>query len=342
MKIVADSKIPFLKGLLEPVAQEVLYVPGSDITNEVLRDAQVLLTRTRTRCDRHLLQGTAVKFIGTATIGTDHIDLDYCSHNGITVVNAPGCNAPAVAQWVHSTILQWLAAQPAPLDHPLTLGIVGVGHVGSIVARWAHQLGYRVLLNDPPLEEQATDTNSELLTLKSKLIDISTLHCKCDIITFHTPLTRDGDYPTWHLCDEAFLNGLQRCRLIINAARGAVCDNEALLRWQGDIALDCWEGEPNINRELLEKAFVATPHIAGYSLQGKQRGTSMIIEALNRHFGWDITPVQASTPLKGAENVTPQTIIDSYNPLIDTAHLKSAPTTFESLRNNYPLRNELP
>lgn len=341
MKIVADSKIPFLKGLLEPVAQEVLYVPGSDITNEVLRDAQVLLTRTRTRCDRHLLQGTAVKFIGTATIGTDHIDLDYCSHNGITVVNAPGCNAPAVAQWVHSTILQWLAAQPAPLDHPLTLGIVGVGHVGSIVARWAHQLGYRVLLNDPPLEEQITNTNSELLTLKSKLIDLSTLRCKCDIITFHTPLTRDGDYPTWHLCDEAFLNSLQRCRLIINAARGAVCDNEALLRWQGDIALDCWEGEPNINRELLDKAFVATPHIAGYSLQGKQRGTSMIIEALNRHFGWDITPVQASTPLKGAENVTPQTIIDSYNPLIDTAHLKSAPTTFESLRNNYPLRNEL-
>lgn len=342
MKIVADSKIPFLKGLLEPVAQEVLYVPGSDITNEVLRDAQVLLTRTRTRCDRHLLQGTAVKFIGTATIGTDHIDLDYCSHNGITVVNAPGCNAPAVAQWVHSTILQWLAAQPAPLDHPLTLGIVGVGHVGSIVARWAHQLGYRVLLNDPPLEEQITNTNSELLTLISKLIDLSTLHSKCDIITFHTPLTHDGDYPTWHLCDEAFLNGLQRCRLIINAARGAVCDNEALLRWQGDIALDCWEGEPNINRELLEKAFVATPHIAGYSLQGKQRGTSMIIEALNRHFGWNITPVQASTPLKGAENVTPQTIIDSYNPLIDTAHLKSAPTTFESLRNNYSLRNELP
>lgn len=342
MKIVADNKIPFLKGLLEPVAQEVLYVPGSDITNEVLRDAQVLLTRTRTRCDRHLLQGTAVKFIGTATIGTDHIDLDYCSHNGITVVNAPGCNAPAVAQWVHSTILQWLAAQPAPLDHPLTLGIVGVGHVGSIVARWAHQLGYRVLLNDPPLEEQATDTNSELLTLNSKLIDISTLHCKCDIITFHTPLTRDGDYPTWHLCDEAFLNSLQRCRLIINAARGAVCDNEALLRWKGDIALDCWEGEPNINRQLLDKAFVATPHIAGYSLQGKQRGTSMIIEALNHHFGWDITPVQASTPLKGAENVTPQTIIDSYNPLIDTAHLKSTPTTFESLRNNYPLRNELP
>ena len=355
MKIVADSKIPFLKGLLEPVTQEVLYVPGSDITNEVLRDAQVLLTRTRTRCDRRLLQGTAVKFIGTATIGTDHIDLDYCSHNGITVVNAPGCNAPAVAQWVHSTILQWLAAQPAPLDHPLTLGIVGVGHVGSIVARWAHQLGYHVLLNDPPLAAQASSNNTDTSPSSKKeaisgsmetpftpYSPLSTLQCKCDIITLHTPLTREGKYPTWHLCDEAFLNGLQRCRLIINAARGAVCDNDALLRWQGDLALDCWEGEPNINRELLDKAFVATPHIAGYSLQGKQRGTSMIIEALNRHFGWNITPVQASTPLKGAENVTSQAIIESYNPLIDTAHLKSAPTTFESLRNNYPLRNELP
>lgn len=337
MKIVADSKIPFLKGLLEPVVQEVLYVPGGDITNEVLRDAQVLLTRTRTRCDRRLLQGTAVKFIGTATIGTDHIDLDYCRHNGITVVNAPGCNAPAVAQWVHSTILQWLATRPAPLNHPLTLGIVGVGHVGSIVARWAHQLGYCVLLNDPPLAAKAANSHSP-----SHFSPLTSLMRECDIITFHTPLTREGEYPTWHLCDETFLNELQRCKFIINAARGAVCDNEALLRWHGDVALDCWEGEPNINRDLLDKALVATPHIAGYSLQGKQRGTSMIIEALNRHFGWNITPVQASTPLKGAEHVTPQTIIDSYNPLVDTSHLKSAPTTFESLRNNYPLRHELP
>ena len=335
MKIVADSKIPYLKGLLEPVAQEVLYVPGSEINNDILRDAQVLLTRTRTRCDRNLLEGTAVEFIGTATIGTDHIDLDYCRQHGIAVENAPGCNAPAVAQWVHASILQWLASQRTPLNHQLTLGIVGVGHVGSIVARWAHQLGYHILLNDPPLEEKVTKVTTTLSPLSSLLKN-------CDIITFHTPLTREGKYPTWHLCDEQFLNSLQRCKLIINAARGAVCDNKALLRWYGDLALDCWEGEPNINRELLKKAFIATPHIAGYSLQGKQRGTAMIIEALNRRYGWDIKPVQAATPLKGAEHVTPQSILTSYNPLHDTEFLKSAPTTFESLRNNYPLRNELP
>ena len=335
MKIVADSKIPYLKGLLEPVAQEVLYVPGSEINNDILRDAQVLLTRTRTRCDRNLFEGTAVEFIGTATIGTDHIDLDYCRQHGIAVENAPGCNAPAVAQWVHASILQWLASQRTPLNHQLTLGIVGVGHVGSIVARWAHQLGYRIILNDPPLEEKVTKVTTTLSPFSSLLKN-------CDIITFHTPLTREGKYPTWHLCNEQFLNSLQRCKLIINAARGAVCDNKALLQWHGDLALDCWEGEPNINRELLDKAFIATPHIAGYSLQGKQRGTAIIIKALNRRYGWDIKPVQAATPLKGAEHVTPQSILTSYNPLHDTEFLKSAPTTFESLRNNYHLRNELP
>ena len=349
MKIVADSKIPYLKGLLEPVAQEVLYVPGSEINNDILRDAQVLLTRTRTRCDRNLLEDTAVEFIGTATIGTDHIDLDYCRQHGIAVENAPGCNAPAVAQWVHASILQWLATQRTPLNHQLTLGIVGVGHVGSIVARWAHQLGYRIILNDPPLEEKVTKVTTTLSPLSSSpsplpspLSPLSSLLKNCDIITFHTPLTREGKYPTWHLCDEQFLNSLQRCKLIINAARGAVCDNKALLRWYGDLALDCWEGEPNINRGLLKKAFIATPHIAGYSLQGKQRGTAMIIEALNRRYGWDIKPVQAATPLKGAEHVTPQSILTSYNPLHDTEFLKSTPTTFESLRNNYHLRNELP
>ena len=149
MKIVADSKIPFLAGLLEPNAQEVVYVAASEIDAHVVRDAQVLLTRTRTRCDRALLAGSSVEMIGTATIGTDHIDMDYCRNHGIAVVNAPGCNAPAVAQWVHAAILKWREMRHHQ-DHPLTLGVVGVGHVGSIVARWARQLGYRVLLNDPP------------------------------------------------------------------------------------------------------------------------------------------------------------------------------------------------
>lgn len=330
MKIVADSKIPFLEGLLEPFVQEVAYVAASEIDAHVVRDAQVLLTRTRTRCDRALLAGSSVEMIGTATIGTDHIDLDYCRDHGIAVVNAPGCNAPAVAQWVHATILQWKAARR--IESPVTLGVVGVGHVGSIVARWAQQLGYRVLLNDPP--RAATEGSAQFA-------DLAVLQQECDIITFHTPLTSDGDHATWHLCDEAFLARLNRCKLLLNAARGGVCDNAALLQWHGDVALDCWEHEPAINRELLDKAFVATPHIAGYSLQGKQRGTAMVIEALNRRYGWNVKPVQASTPLKGAEHVTEQAILDSYNPLNDTALLKSSPDGFERFRNTYHLRQEV-
>ncbi len=338
MKIVADIKIPYLKGLLEPVAQEVAYIPASEIDRKVLRDAQVLLTRTRTCCDQALLDGTAVEFIGTATIGTDHIDLGYCRSHGIDVVNAPGCNAPAVAQWVHATVLRWSAARS--VMRPLTLGIVGVGHVGSIVARWAQQLGYRVLLNDPPLEEQGVTPEDRGLK-GLRFSPLFTLQRECDIVTFHTPLTHEGKHPTWHLCDKAFVGDLQRCRLIVNAARGAVCDNMALLAWHGDVALDCWEGEPHVNRELLDKAFVATPHIAGYSLQGKQRGTAMVVEALNRRYGWDIKPVQASTPLGGARQVTTQRIIDSYDPAIDTTRLKASPATFEQQRNNYRLRQEV-
>lgn len=332
MKIVADDKIPYLNGILEQVAQEVCYVPAAEITADVVRDANVLLTRTRTRCDSVLLGGSKVEFIGTATIGTDHIDLDYCHRHGITVVNAPGCNAPAVAQWVHATILQWKQANN--VTRPITLGVVGVGHVGSIVARWAQQLGDSVLLNDPPLAERG-------ISLPSPLFPLPLLQQECDIITFHTPLTKEGKYPTWHLCDEAFLQGLNHCKLILNAARGAVCDNEALLRWQGDVALDCWEHEPNINRELLDKAFVATPHIAGYSRQGKMRGTAMVIEALNHHFGWNLPVPQVDKPLKGANDVTPQLIMDSYNPLIDTSVLKSDPNLFESMRNRYHLREEV-
>lgn len=349
MKIVADSKIPYLKGLLETVAQEVVYVPGTEITSEVVRDANVLLTRTRTRCDRALLEGSSVEFIGTATIGTDHIDLDYCRDHGIDVVNAPGCNAPAVAQWVHSTIVHWLDANK--VNAPVTVGVVGVGHVGSIVARWAQELGYNVLLNDPPLAERlaqepeigdcSSALNSPLSTLNTQLSPLNSLLKKCDIITFHTPLTADGDYPTWHMCDSAFLKGLKKCRLIINAARGAVCDNEALLNWHGDLALDCWENEPEISRELLDKAFVATPHIAGYSHQGKQRGTAMILEALNRRYGWQLPLPEVDKPLLGATNVTPELITGSYNTLIDTAALKSAPQLFETLRNTYPLRDEV-
>ena len=330
MKIIVDRHIPHILGLIEPRAV-VLYLEPGDITRETVHDADALIVRTRTRCNADLLDGSRVRFIGSATIGTDHIDLDYCATHGITVRNAPGCNAPAVAQWVMCAIDAWMCARNIASPDGLTLGIVGVGHIGSIVARWAAQLGFTVLLNDPPREIREVDDMFEPL---------ETLQHHCDIITFHTPLTRNGQWPTWHLCDQAFIDGLTRCRLIIDAARGPIADNAALLGWHGDVALDCWENEPNISRDLLDKAIVATPHIAGYSAEGKQRGTAMILEALNAFYGWDIPIPEIAAPATGAHDVTLAGIAASYDIQADTARLKADPTAFESLRNNYHHRPE--
>ena len=334
MKIIVDSHIPHIQGRIEPRA-EVLYLEPGDITREAVKDADALIVRTRTRCNALLLNGSRVRFIGSATIGTDHIDLGYCASHGITVRNAPGCNAPAVAQWVFCAINAWMRLRGITLTDGLTLGIVGVGHIGSIVARWATQLGFTVLLNDPPRETEMTDAFSDGI-----FSQLDELQHRCDIITFHTPITREGPWPTWHLCDQAFLDGLARCRLILNAARGPITDNEALLHWHGDIALDCWENEPDISPALLDKAIVATPHIAGYSAEGKQRGTAMMLAALNDYFGWNIPIPVITSPATGAAHVTLDGLAASYDIMADTAALKAAPHAFESQRNNYPHRPE--
>ena len=332
MRIIVDSHIPHIQGLIEPCA-EVLYLEPDDITREAVKDADALIVRTRTRCDANLLDDSRVRFIGSATIGTDHIDLDYCASHGITVRNAPGCNAPAVAQWVFCAIDAWMRQRGITSAEGLTLGIVGVGHIGSIVARWASQLGFTTLLNDPPRENQEGSFDGIFSPLEE-------LQRQCDIITFHTPLTRDGQWPTWHLCNQAFLDGLSRCRLILNAARGPIVDNTALLDWHGDIGLDCWENEPNISRDLLEKCIVATPHIAGYSREGKQRGSAMMLEALNDYYSWDIPVPTVASPATGAAQVTLDGIAASYDIMADTARLKADPTSFESQRNHYPHRQE--
>lgn len=329
MRVVVDSHIPFVRGRLEPWAQ-VDYC--DDIAAADVLTCDALLVRTRTRCDAALLEGSRVRFIGTATIGTDHIDLDYCRDRDIQVVSAPGCNAPAVAQWVLAGIAQWMAQQGVDSTASLTIGIVGVGHVGSIAARWAQEMGFGVLLCDPPRAEREGSHD---------FVALDQLTAQADIITFHTPLTRQGRWPTWHLCDQALLSQAARCRLLMNAARGAVCDTAALLQWHGSLAIDCWEGEPHISLPLLDRAFIATPHIAGYSLQGKQRGTAMVLEALAHRYGWIITPEQAATPRDGAHGITLADVARSYNPLDDTAHLRLHPEQFECLRNNYPLRNEV-
>ena len=328
MRLIVDSHIPHIQGLIEPRA-DVLYLEPQEIMRDAVRDADALIVRTRTRCDAALLDGSRVRFIGSATIGTDHIDLDYCASRGITVRNAPGCNAPAVAQWVFCAIHAWMQARGIAAPDGLTLGIVGVGHIGSIVARWGRALGFTVLLNDPPRENRDGSFDEIFSPLEE-------LQRCCDIITFHTPLTRDGQWPTWHLCDQRFLDSLTRCRLILDAARGPIADNAALLGWHGDMGLDCWENEPNISRELLEKAIVATPHIAGYSAEGKQRGTAMMLTALNECYGWDIPVPEIASPATGAAQVTLDSIADSYDILADTARLK---TTAPNTRLLFPVNN---
>ena len=346
MKIVVENRIPYIQGILEAVAQ-VKYLPASNITSQAVRDADVLLVRTRTRCDAALLAGCRVRFIGSATIGTDHIDLDWCRDHGITVCNAPGCNAPAVAQWVMAAIGLWMQRSGIDTAHGLTLGVIGVGHVGSIVARWAQQLGFNVLLNDPPLgigcqvPSPFTKGRGEGWGLCPHGVALDELLRGSDIVTLHTPLTRGGQWPTWHLLGEAGLRQMSRCRLLLNAARGGIVDEKALTGWSGELAVDCWEGEPALNPDVLRRAIVATPHIAGYSIEGKQRGTAMMIEALNRHYGWCLPVPHIAAPAQGADGVTLDTIRASFDPRGLTAQLQSHPDQFESLRNTYPLRHEV-
>ena len=333
MKITADRNIPFIERPLRAIGDLVM-LPGTEITPEVMADTDILLTRTRTRCNEALLAQSPCSFIGTATIGTDHIDLPYCRECGITVANAPGCNAPAVAQWVLAAVINYFT--PARRLSDITLGVIGAGHVGSILIRWAEGLGIRVLVNDPLLQETAPDAYNY-----STLADIAR---KCDVISVHTPLTRDGRYPSYHFIGSGFISMLRRKPLILNAARGPVTDTRALIEGLdsgqiGAVGIDCWEGEPAIDPILLERAYIATPHIAGYSRQGKIRASEMVLDALSQHLGLT-TPLRADAP---SIPPVPDTITEemiSYDILADTEALKSAPADFEALRNNYHLREE--
>lgn len=333
MRIIADRNIPFIEKPLRQVG-ELIMLPGGDITREVMTEADILLTRTRTRCDAALLDGSPCRFIGTATIGTDHIDLPYCAGRGITVANAPGCNAPAVAQWVLAAIISYFT--PARTFSGITLGVIGAGHVGSILIRWAGSLGIRVLVNDPPKQEAEPDAYTY-----SSLEEIAR---ECDVISVHTPLTREGRYPTYHLIDSSFIAGLRRTPLILNAARGPVTDTRALIDGLdkgiiGAVGIDCWEGEPAIDPTLLERAYIATPHIAGYSRQGKIRASEMVLTALSRHLGLP-TPLHADAPVIAPVPETVTRDMIAYDILADTETLKSHPADFEQLRNTYHLREE--
>lgn len=358
--LIIDDHIPFIKGALDD-ATEILYLPAQAITRRTLIDtrADALIIRTRTRCDAALLSGTRIRFIATATIGTDHIDTDYCRQAGISWANAPGCNARSVAQYIGSALALYAHETGEPLTGK-TIGIIGHGHVGSQVATLAHHLGMNTLLCDPP--KAATDPDP--------YVDLPTIAAHSDIITVHTPLTTTGPHPTHHLIDHHLIHLMPRRPLIINAARGGIIDEDALLdaldhRIVSDAVIDCWQGEPHINPSLLRRALISTPHIAGYSADGKLNATRQVLTATANHLGIPLTD-NSHTPTTNPHITLPSpltpcltipatdpdlllhTLLSNYKIYRDSTALKTTltdpatiPATFEHIRNHYPTRREL-
>lgn len=333
VKIIIENKIPFVKGLLDEYAT-VSYLAPEEITPKAVREADGMMIRTRTKCNAELLDKSDVMLIATATIGTDHIDAEYCAGKGITVVNAPGCNAPAVAQYVFGSLMQ-------TINRPLsahTIAVVGVGHVGEIVARWAKALDMKVLLCDPPRQRAEGG---------DQWVDMETIAREADIITIHTPLTREGEDKTFHMLNREYLSTLRRAPIIINSARGEIADTEALIAARragqtGPLIIDCWENEPEINRELLELSAIATPHIAGYSAEGKVRASQIALDAITTFFMLPRVTVQAPLPPAAARAVSIKGITESFDPTPQSEALKARPEDFEEQRNTYPLRAEAP
>ena len=345
MKIVVDDKIPYILPALRELAEEVVVKGGSEICAADVRDADILVVRTRTRCDRALLEGSRVQLVVTATIGYDHLDTTWLEAAGIAWANCPGCNATSVAQYIRNSLL--VLSRERGLDlMAATIGIVGLGHVGTAVAQALQSIGCRHLLfNDPPLEASPARPQ-----LAGEWVPLSRIEAEADIITFHTPLTRTGPYPTLHLADEAFFAALghRPGRIILNAARGGVVDEAALLRAMdsgvvAEAIIDTWEGEPAINGELLRRAFIATPHIAGYSADGKANATRMVLtricQLLNRPMTFEIQP--PALPTTSPEPADPiDRFLLRYDPQEDTRRLREHPDAFEWQRGHYPLRRE--
>ncbi|MDE6717069.1 MAG: 4-phosphoerythronate dehydrogenase [Muribaculaceae bacterium] len=342
--LIADENIPRLRGRLENAA-DMRYLPQEEITPEAVREADAIIVRTRTECNELLLKDSSVRLVVTATIGTDHIDIPWCESRGIEVANAPGCNAPGVAQYVWSSLLR-LGFTPG--RHKL--GIIGCGNVGGIVAQWGEALGTEMAVSDPPLSRR----NGGAIDFSARGLHVSTAQIRetslddilreCDAITLHTPLTSNGESATYHLIGPRELSLMKPGAILVNAARGAVVDNEALRMKlkEGNIraVLDTWEGEPALDRELLEMTDIATPHIAGYSRQGKERATRMALEAVAGKFGLMADTSGLEGTYSAPVQLTPERITSSYDPFEDTTALKRDPEGFERLRHDYRYREE--
>lgn len=347
MKIIIDDKIPYIRGAFDEVA-EVVYLSGTKTTAEIVKDADAIVTRTRTICNEELLKDSSVKFIATATIGYDHIDTEYCDSVGIKWTNAPGCNSKSVEQYIASALMA--LAEENKLDlAEMCIGIVGVGNVGSKVAKVCEILGMKVLLNDPPRERAE---GSE------KFVNLQTIMDEADIITLHVPLNMKGKDATFHLGNTEFFSNLKQKPILINSCRGEVVDTKAVKDALNKVQLsgfvcDCWENEPEIDLELLEMTDIATPHIAGYSKDGKAKGSEMSVHAISDFFGLGLNNWQASG-VESPENpiieidglglseqeILSKAILHTYDIKEDDRDFRTNPEDFEQLRGDYPTRRE--
>jgi erythronate-4-phosphate dehydrogenase len=349
LRIIADDKIPFLKGVLEPYA-DIIYLPGNLINRDSVLNADALLIRTRTKCTASLLEGTAVKFIATATIGYDHIDTDYCKSKEITWVNVPGCNSASVQQYITAALVTLAYNNDYKLSEK-TLGIIGVGNVGSKVQKVAAILGMKVKLNDPP---RARNEGTSCFVSLEEILETS------DIITIHVPLNKTGPDKTFHLFDGELFAKMKDDSWLINSSRGEVVETNALKgalssgKLSGAV-LDVWENEPEIDLELLSQAFISTPHIAGYSIDGKAKGTSQVVQALSLFFCLplpDFYPYLLPEPSapeiliegagKSSFQIVHEAVLHTYPILKDHILLQRSPSTFEQQRGQYPVRREFP
>lgn len=348
MKIVIDNKIPFSRGVFEPYA-DVVYLPGKETTAEVVRDADAIITRTRTRCSAEILAGSSVKVIATATIGFDHIDTQWCEANGIIWRNAPGCNSWSVKQYIAS-LLVVLCQKHGLRFEDVTLGVVGVGNVGRKVADAARAMGMKVLLNDPP---RARAEGPDAFVSLDEIIRDS------DIVTVHVPLSREGEDATWHLFDEDMLARMGRHQILVNASRGPVVDNRALKQalkagsLRGAV-LDTWEGEPDLDSELVDLLDITTAHIAGYSADGKANGTVASVHTVAEVLGLPLTdwaPESIPAPEqtldftidaagKSRQEVLSEAILHTYDVRYDSDQLRAHLDSFEKLRGDYQIRRE--
>lgn len=350
LTIVADENIPALESLFGDLGR-LVRCPGRTLSSEALQEADILLVRSVTRVDQALLAGTPVRFVGTATIGTDHVDLPWLAEQGIGFSSAPGSNADSVVEYVLSSLLHLAAERSFDLFDQV-VGIVGVGNVGGRLQRRLEAMGIRVMLCDPPRAHQEGG---------DRFVDLTTLLAQADIVSLHTPLVTSGPWPSHHLLNEETLGLLKPDAILLNTGRGAVIDNQALLRLKAQrpdmtLVLDVWEGEPVIDPRLAAQCAIATPHIAGYALDGKIRGSWMLYRALCEFLGRrsDIAleqalPAAAVSELRlapGADLLTSARLV--YDPFRDDRALRATlalPTeqrgaAFDQLRRTYPVRRE--